>query len=224
MKLDDQKIKRDVVNHLVWDSRVDASNITIEVADGIVKLDGTVPSALARTAAVEDTAAVAGVTDVVDAMRIFIPASTVLPTDADLKVTITNMLAANPDIDPSRISVIVQGGRVSLEGSVDVHWKKRFVEELVAMHRGVTDVESSLTVVPTKNAADQATADDIIGALGRHAMIDADRMTVQVEDGCVTLTGSVPVAAARNVARSIASCTFGVVDVNDRLDVVPLEA
>lgn len=224
MTQENERIKRDVVNHLVWDSRVDASNITVEVSDGIVKLDGAVPSAMARSAAVADAAVVAGVTDVVNAMRVSVPASTVLPTDADIKVSISNMLAVNPDIDPSRITVLVQDGRVTLEGSVDVHWKKSFVEELVAIHKGVEDVRGSLTVVPTKDAADQATADDIIGALRRHAMIDADRVTVRVEDGCVMLSGSVPTTMARHAAASVASCTFGVVDVRDKLDVVPLEA
>jgi osmotically-inducible protein OsmY len=208
----------------VWDSRVDASDITVEVSDGIVKLDGAVPSAVARSAAVADAEVVAGVTDVVNAMRVFIPESNLLPTDADIKVSLGNMLAANPDLDPSRISVMVMDGRVDLEGSVDAHWKKSFVEELVAIHKGVEDVRSSLTVVPTKDAADQATADDIFGALQRHAMIDADRVTVRVEDGFVLLSGSVPTTMARHAAASIASCTFGVVDVRDELDVVPLEA
>ena len=218
----DERIKQDVVSQLSWDARVDASKIKFEVSHGIVKLEGFVPSALARSAAVEDAEVVPGVTDVVNALNVRIPSTIQLPTDADLKISIGNMLAANPDIDPSRITVLVQEGRVTLQGSVDGHWKKGFVETVVGLHRGVTDVASSLTVVPTKGSADQATADDIVAAFNRHALMiegAADDITVSVEEGRVTLSGSVPSAAARKVAGIIASYTYGVIDVRNELDV-----
>jgi osmotically-inducible protein OsmY len=207
---------------LSWDARVDASQIKVEVSHGIVKLEGFVPSALARSAAVEDAEVVPGVTDVINALNVRIPSTIQLPTDADLKISIGNMLAANPDIDPSRITVMVQEGWVTLKGSVDAHWKKSFIETVVALPRGVSDVESSLTVVPTKGIADQGTADEIVAALKRHALMveDADDITVSVEEGRVTLSGTVPNASARKVAGIIASYTYGVTDVTNELEVV----
>jgi osmotically-inducible protein OsmY len=218
----DEQIKQDVVSQLLWDGRVDASKIKIEVSQGIVKLEGFVPSAMARSAAVEDAEVVRGVMDVINALNVRIPDFIQLPADADLKISIGNMLAANPDIDPSRITVMVQEGRVTLKGSVDGHWKKGFVETVVALQCGVTDVESSLTVVPTKAAADQATAEDIVAALKRHALMveNADDITVSVEEGSVTLSGTVPNASARKVAGIIASYTYGVTDVTNELEVV----
>lgn len=40
----DEEIKRDLVDELYWDYRVDASNVKAEVSDGKVRLTGTVPS------------------------------------------------------------------------------------------------------------------------------------------------------------------------------------
>jgi len=80
---------------------------------------------------------------------------------------IINMLAANPDIDPSQITVLVQEGRVTLQGSVDGHWKKGFVETVVGLHRGVTDVASSLTVVPTKGRPIRPTRPTVSPRLSR---------------------------------------------------------
>jgi len=37
----DVKLKKDVVDSLYWDSRVDASRIKVDVADGKVTLTGT---------------------------------------------------------------------------------------------------------------------------------------------------------------------------------------
>lgn len=217
----DEQIKQAVVSQLAWDSRVDASKIKVEVSHGIVKLEGFVPSTLAQSAAAEDAEVVAGVTDVVNALNVRIPETIRLPTDADLKISIANVLAANPDIDPSRIMVMVQEGQVTLQGSVDALWKKGFVETTVSLQRGVSDVESKLTVVPTKGSADQVTADDIAAALERHALlVDSDDITVKVEKGRVTLSGEVTSAVARKVAGMIASYTDGVVELNNELRVV----
>jgi osmotically-inducible protein OsmY len=167
----DEQIKKDVVRQCSWDVRVDTTEITVEVSQGIVTLGGFVPSTLARSAAVEDAEVVAGVADVVNALNVRIPSPIQLSTDTDLKISIEDMLAANPDLDPSRITALVQEGRVSLQGSVDAHWKKEFVNTVVALHPGVTDVESGMTVEPTKGAADQATADGLVAALARHALM-----------------------------------------------------
>jgi osmotically-inducible protein OsmY len=220
---DDQEIKRAVVNHLVADRRVDASRITVEVSGGVVKLNGVVPSLPARSAAVAEAEEVAGVTDVVDSMRVFLPEPSLSPTDAEIKISIADTLASNPDIDPSTIAVLVLNGRVRLLGSVDVLWKKSYVEELVAVHRGVRDVKSSLTVVPTRSEDDQAVAVAISSALDRHSMIDASHVTVRVEDRCVSLFGTVPNVMARRAARSVASCISGV-NVVDELNVDEREA
>jgi hyperosmotically inducible protein len=50
----EEQIKRDVVDQLYWDNRVDASDVTVEVSNGTVTLRGTVPTYFASTAALND--------------------------------------------------------------------------------------------------------------------------------------------------------------------------
>lgn len=56
----EEQIKRDVVDQLFWDIRVDASDVTVEVSNGTVTLRGTVPTYLAAKAAIDDSWCVLG--------------------------------------------------------------------------------------------------------------------------------------------------------------------
>lgn len=51
----DEKIKKNVTDQLYWDHRVDASDVQIEVDEGVVTLSGNVPSFTAKDAAYDDT-------------------------------------------------------------------------------------------------------------------------------------------------------------------------
>jgi osmotically-inducible protein OsmY len=215
----DEHIKKDVVDQLVWDGRVDASDVTVEVTEGCVTLKGSVPSSLSRSSAEKDASVVPGVRDVRNALSVRFPVTPPVPDDAELKMVITNLFALYPNLDPSRIKVMVQGGLVTLEGSVDALWKKGLVGGLIAQQRGIFAVDNKLSVVPTRGAADQATADEIRAALGRHVLIPADRITVSVEEGYVTLSGNVSNVAAREAAEQVASYTFGVIDVHNEIEV-----
>jgi osmotically-inducible protein OsmY len=53
-------LSKDVVDQLYWDSRVDSSEVKVEVSDGAVTLGGTLTSLSACFAAVEDAEDVAG--------------------------------------------------------------------------------------------------------------------------------------------------------------------
>lgn len=216
----DDQIRKDIFRQLAADHRFDTSKITVDVRDGIATLSGNVPSTSALTAALSAAAVVAGGTNIIDDLKVRATGESETP-DARLKVTVAELLAHNPDIDPSRIMVMVQQGTVTLEGSVDVDWKKEYVEQLVAVTKGVRNVVSNLTVVPTKGVADQTTADSINAALQKHALIDDENVTVRVEDGKVTLSGKVSGPTARQIARRAASYSLGVTDVLDELELEP---
>ena len=162
---------------------------------------------------------VVGGGDIVDALSIQSAGASSLSGDGILKVSLNRILAAEPEVDPSRIMVMVQDRRVSLEGSVDAEWKKNYVEALIA-RRPEVEVESALTVVPTRDAADQATADDLVTALDRHPLMGGHDLVVRVEDGVVTLSGSVPSDSARDAAILLAKHIFGVTGVSDGITIV----
>jgi hypothetical protein len=65
--------------------------------------------------------------------------------------------------------------------------------------------------------SDERIADDVNEALTRSPYIDATDIDVRVEDGAVTLLGSVDDRGAKRLAEDIAESCFGVRDVSNRL-------
>jgi osmotically-inducible protein OsmY len=66
-------------------------------------------------------------------------------SDERLKEMICERLREDPDIDASEVSINVQGGRVTLDGTVDSRHAKNMVED-VAEQFGVSDVQNNLRV------------------------------------------------------------------------------
>jgi osmotically-inducible protein OsmY len=219
MQRTDELIKKDVVEQLYWSGRVDASDLTVEVEDGIVTLEGKVPTFLTWEAALESARIVPGVTDVVDNVDIKYPDTHRVPADEELEEEARSRLVWNPDLDASDIEVSVDNGMLALQGSVEAYWKKIHAEEIVSRLSGVLSIENELTVVPTDDVLDKRIADEVIGALERNVLIDPEEINVRVEEGEVTLTGTVPSWRAEQAAYEAALYTTGVVEVRDNLSV-----
>lgn len=212
-----EKIKKDIIDQLSWDGRVDAADIQVEVLDkGRVRLSGTVPTYMALLAAAEDVRAVAGVTDVQNDIIVKYQPERVR-FDEDITNDILDILGFDPDIDILNIDVTVRNGMVTLQGNVDNYWKKIKAEELVGNVRGVTELIDKLAIVPTETYADTRIADDVVAALDRNISVDVKTINVKVENGVVTLSGTVPSWTARYAARDTARYTAGVKDVRDEL-------
>lgn len=214
-----EQIKQNVVNHLCWDSRVNASDIKVEVSGNKVTLSGTVPTYSARRAAFEDILFVDGVDSLENKITVRYPPDIKVPSDAEIKTNIENTLIWNPTVNSSNIKVTVNQGAVTLEGSVSSFWKKMKAEELVSELTGVVSVVNMLAVVPSKKALDKEIAEDIIAALNRMAHVKADGVSVKVEDGKVTLSGRVPDWLSYYAAYDAARCTQDVVDVFNDLKI-----
>lgn len=212
-----EEIKKDAVDHLYWDSRVDASDIQVTVSDGIVTLSGTVPAYSNRQAAESDIWAVAGVKGVDNRLTIQYPPGVTVPADAELESHIENMLLWQPDIDSRDINVTVASGHVTLRGTVDAFWKKIIAEEIATSLTGVVDLTNELAVVPSRRVEDKEIAADITNALERNTNIDVNMVEVQVAGGVVTLSGSVGDLAALRAAYDCARYTPGVINVINRL-------
>lgn len=213
----DEEVKKDVVDQLYWDGRVDASEVKVEVSGGEVTLSGTVPDYTAYEAAEEDSWATSGVRYVRDDLTIKYPAGVTIPTDAEIKSNIENTLLWQPNIDSADIDVSVANGWVTLRGNVDVFWKKVRVEELALSLSGVLGITNEISIVPTKEFTDKAVAEDIESAMERNSVIDQDMIDVEVEKGRVTLTGSVDSLPAFRAVQRIAENTPGVLMVNNEL-------
>jgi osmotically-inducible protein OsmY len=215
----DEHIKKDVVDQLVWDGRVNAADVTVEVQGGAVTLNGTVPTYRSRAAAETAARDIAGVIEVVNDLSVRYPGGVTLPTDPEIEEMVRTRLSWSPDVDTSKVDVEIEEARVTLDGSVNAYWKRLLAEDLVSHVRGVVSIDNRLAVVPTEDVVDETIAEDVVGALERSALVDAEDVTVSVESGIVRLSGTVPSWPAREAAYAAALYTAGVVDVRDELAV-----
>jgi osmotically-inducible protein OsmY len=215
-KRKDEGIEQDVRDELAWDDRVDAADVT----GGEVTLEGAVPTYTQRSLATAGAWAITGVREVHNRLHVSLPTTVAMPADAELQRGVESTLTWNAEVESTNLTVSVEDGIVTLEGSVPAYWQMWRAAELVTGVRGVTGVENHLTVVPSRNFVDQDVAAGIEGALERNAHVDAEAVTVEVQDGAVTLTGSVPTSHAREQAYNAAVNTPGVVRVDNNVTVI----
>ena len=215
----DEQIKQDVTNQLTWDSRVDASDVTVAVEDGEVTISGTVPSYSAFSAARDITSSVRGVTEVTNLLTVKFPTTFVKPTDEDIKNNVMSLLKWNFDVDASDLEVMVENGLVTLEGTVDSYWEKVSAESDAERASGVIDVVSKLAVVPTEKVSDELLAERIMDRIEQNTVADVDQINVEVEDGEVTLSGTVPSWYVWSSVYDAAQYTAGVMDIDDELEI-----
>ncbi|MHB9155532.1 MAG: BON domain-containing protein, partial [Endomicrobiales bacterium] len=104
----------------------------------------------------------------------------------------------------------------------DTFWKKIKAVSLAAEVDGVLDIRDKLSVVPGKNPADEAVAEEVVAALERNTGVDVDKINVSVENGVVTLSGTVTDYPARRAAEETARCTAGVTGINNNLVIEPI--
>lgn len=217
----DEQIKKDIVDQLYWDTRVNASEVTVEVEAGVARLGGIVDSVVARRAAYDDASHVAGVVDVQDEMEVRLPESLLVPTDDEIEANAKNVLEWSASVDASDIDVDVTNGQVVLRGTVKTYWEKVDAEFLVSPLKGVLAVHNELTVVVTEDLMDEQIAEQVMAAIRRSPIIDPDNVNVEVADGRVTLNGTVPSWAALAAAGTAARRTLGVREVNNKMVVRP---
>lgn len=188
----DENIKKNIVDSLYWDDRVDASTIDADVSDGKVILKGTAPSYFAKTAAAENAWTVNGVKNVENEIKVTYPSMVDILTDDEIKISLENMFLWDPDIPEKNIDVKADGGIVTLSGHVDKLWKKFYAERKAIGISGIISVINEIIVTPEEDVVDETIGEDVIKAIKRSTTIDVNKINVEVKSGEVTLSGEVP--------------------------------
>jgi osmotically-inducible protein OsmY len=212
----DQQLEDDVRAELQWEPRIPGPlEIAVAARRGHVTLRGTVGSLHQRRAAVAAAKRVDGTFDVDDQLKVRIldgPAR----DDAELRGVALQTLQWNAQVPADLVDVAVDTGHVTLTGHVDWPYQKAAAEETVADMAGVIDVRNEIQVAGTLMEIGTL-ADDIGAALRRSAQADANRITIEVRDGGVTLEGNVTSWAEHDAAIAAASAAPGVRIVRDHL-------
>jgi len=211
----DEDIKKEVVDHLYWNNEVDASDISVSVDDGEVTLRGTVPSINNSLSAEDSALDIEGVYLVDNQLEIEVPEPPETVTDNEIETRVNDSLLWDSEVDSTEVDVEVDNGSVTIKGAVDEGWKRIRVENKVSDLEGVVSVRNELSVVPTEDVMDEAIAVEITRSLERNVYVNPDDVTVNVENGEVTVTGTVYSYRAKSEIYDAAIRTGGVKTVNN---------
>ncbi|MBD3351121.1 MAG: BON domain-containing protein [Candidatus Lokiarchaeota archaeon] len=213
----DETIKKNIIDELFWDAKIDASDVKVEVNNRRVTLNGKVSTYSEHARAFSDAWAIKGVNEVVNNLKVEFKPTFVIPSDEDIKSSIESILLWDTSVDSSEIEVKVTGGIVTLIGNVDAYWKIIHIEELIWNVNGIIDLINKIAVVPTEDFIDKEIAESIVNAIARKINVSVNDVDVKVHDGEVELLGTIPDYRAYQAAMNAATYTNGVVNVEDKL-------
>jgi osmotically-inducible protein OsmY len=214
----DSDIRRDVEDELRWDPDIDATDIAVNVHNGVVTLAGFVRSFMQKYQAEADAKRVAGVIAVANDLDVRLPGVDERP-DPDVARDAIDRIKAELPYTWDRIRVIAKSGWLTLEGEAEWNYQRERAEEAVRRVRGVKGVTNSIQVKP--RVAPMEIRRKIEEALRRAAEIDASRVTVETTGSEVILRGTVRSWAERQEAERAAWAAPGVAKVDNRIIVSP---
>jgi osmotically-inducible protein OsmY len=215
----DRQIQQDVLRELRWDSRVDDTEVGVEVDKGIVTLTGTVDSYAKRLAAREAAHRVVGVLDVAEDIEVKSPGS-LERNDTEIARAARVALEWDAFVPDQKIRSTVTDGFVTLEGEVSSLREKEDAEAAIRNLTGVQGVRNRLFVAAVK-ADPVKLRESIEEALERQAEREAEHIRVRVEDGTLVLEGKVRTWPEKQAILGAVSHAPGVRDVKDKLTVNP---
>jgi osmotically-inducible protein OsmY len=205
--------KRQIENWLKQNTKLTTQDIIINVEGEKAVVQGSVPHIADKMAIIDNVLDTDGVSEVDD--QLVIVESTA--ENKPLEKRIYEIIESQDGVDPFAIDVIEQGDTVTLQGSVTDYGQKKRIEDLVSSVSGVLTVNNQLTVAPERSEADQTIAEEVVGMLENRDDVQTGVITVEVEEGIVTLSGHVPTWTAKNSAMEAAGYVSGVTRVVDDL-------
>lgn len=226
----DAQIKDDITRALSEDAAADTWGIQVKVRDGKATLSGTADSWQERRLSGQIAKSVRGVKEVVNDV-VFVPVTN--RPDNEIAADVKERLKMDVRYDDSGTTVKVKNGKVTLEGLVTSSDERSLAEELTWV-TGVESVDADNLLVDYERMASmpdvRAGQPDISDQKIAHALTKTFQMDPRVKafglepmvnDGTVTLKGTVDNYFAKLAAKRDAHNTVGVTYVVDLLKVRP---
>jgi osmotically-inducible protein OsmY len=151
-------------------------------------------------------------------------------TDEQIKKEVVRRISSNSRVDARNIGVHVRDGRVELRGAVGSHSARDLAAREALAADEVSALDNQLKVETAAEAGSAETAPNdgelksqIDSALSKFFSTKEARLQVTVDDGVVTVEGTVETLWLKVQVERIASEPSGVIRVKNRVEVVPVE-
>lgn len=211
----DEQIQEAVEAALRYDPRVNAFPVTVEVTGSVVTLRGMVSTLQAKRAAGQDARNTVGVTALENRLKVRPGADR---SDAAIAADVHQALERDPYLERYGIDIEVVDGVVYLMGTVDSYFEKSQAQKVISGIKGVERIENDLLVEDIHQPliyepyvedyspydydwygyqpgftlrSDAEIRQEIRNQLEWSPFVDAEKVTVTVEDGMATLIGKV---------------------------------
>jgi len=191
----DTQIRHAIETELLLDSAVSPHLIDVKVNRGVVSLTGTVSNLLERDRAVDVAGATRGVRSIINRLEV----RAVERSDAEIKKDVDHALLFDPATDLYEVTVQVEDGVVTLDGTVESWAEKLLATEVVKGVKGVTEVKNGIKYSFEADRSDRQIKTDIEGRLEMDPYVDEELVHVAVDDGVVKLSGTVGSVAEKNL-------------------------
>jgi osmotically-inducible protein OsmY len=142
MRPSDDELRAIVEQVLAWDALVPEQSLAVSVADGLVALTGTCATRVQADEAERAISYLSGVRDVLNRIEIRPPGA----SPGDVRAAIEAALSRRAAHEAAHLDVIVDGGVVTLRGTVASVLERRAVLGAVGHAPGITEVRDELVV------------------------------------------------------------------------------
>jgi osmotically-inducible protein OsmY len=142
-KIADDEIAGRAVDILKWRIGFPADRIAVKVERGVVTLTGDVDWRFQKSEAEAAVHGLSGVVGVANLIRVNSP----VPV-GEVKEKIQKALHRSADLDASRITVQIDGGKVILGGKVRAWYERDVAERAAWSAPGVTEVQDHILIEP----------------------------------------------------------------------------
>lgn len=223
------------------DDDLNPLDMDIEVENGVVSLHGTVDTLAEQKLAGEIAEGTNGIHQIHNHLKVnhdgtqstrdLSDKASELARDASIETR----LAFNRHVMGNDVDVTVENNTATLVGTVESRKAYAVAESIAKDTEGINTVVNNIEIVENKEdsysemvyaemvrlsnmAEDSWVETKVETELILSQAIETDEMDIEVVDGLVILTGSVPTDAQRDLAEELAADIVGVKDIENRLD------
>jgi len=214
----DGRLRTAVADELSRHPQIDRQAVAVGVDGGVVTLRGTVATTAQKRAAAKAARTDPGVRRVDNGLHVE-PLPAARRPDAHLRATVLQSLLDDPRV-PASVDARVANGRVTLTGTVEWSDQRDSAVQRAGEIAGVAAVADELLATDTTHVGVDV-ENGIRTAFLRRATLHADRVTVAVSEGTVTLLGQVLCRDEHDAAVAAAWAHPSVRSVDDHLTVAP---